>query len=254
MMSSYYDADQQFDLEKFKADVHSPNRQMLGEEQMTWLAHSVANSSAAWQILGQQVLMARMEYPAAVAMGEMTCTEFAALKQRAALLPDDITAQQKAVLEAPTMPCYMDSWDGYQSDREKVFQIMRENNKNVVVLAGDTHNAWASDLLDGMNRQIGVEFATASVSSPGLECCYPDQDPAKIARMMEQLIAPLYYAQTSQRGYMIITATANEVRSDWRFVNTVHSRQFTAKTQRSLRTLAGSGHRKIIEVSHDPSE
>ena len=118
-----------------------------------------------------------------------------------------------------------------------------------MVLAGDTHNAWASDLHDNMMRQVGVEFAGASVSSPGLECTYPDQDPDKIARMMEQLIGPLYYAQTSKRGYMIITATENEARADWRFVNTVQRKEFTAKTERSLRTVAGPGNRRIVEVA-----
>lgn len=249
MLSSYYDEEECFDTAKFKADVASPSRQMLGREQMAWLEQSVVTSKAAWQILGQQVLMARMEYPTAVTMGDMNCADFFSLKQQASHAPVSITPAQQAVLSAPTLPCYMDSWDGYQNDREKVFGIMREHQKNMVVLAGDTHNAWASDLHDNRQRCVGVEFATASVSSPGLECTYPDQDPEQIAQMMERLIEPLYYAQTSKRGYMMITATKNEVRCDWRFVDTVHKREFTAHTGRSLRTVAGDGNRKIIEVA-----
>src|SRR5690606_41335106 len=50
-------------------------------------------------------------------------------------------------------------------------------NKNLVVLAGDTHNAWASDLyitddtgaIQRSSGSVGVEFATASVTSPGFE-------------------------------------------------------------------------------------
>jgi alkaline phosphatase D len=247
MMSSYEDADEKFDAAKFRADVASPRRKMIGDRQMAWLEQGVRHSSAAWQIIGQQVLMARMEYPMPVATGEVSCADYAALKEQASRAPQSLTPRQQALLAAPTLPCYLDSWDGYQSDREKVFDIMRRHDKNLVVLAGDTHNAWASDLRDARNRRIGVEFATASVSSPGLECSYPDQDPATVAHMMETLIDPLYYAQTSKRGYMIITATGAEVRCDWRFVDTVHSRRYKAATERSLRTLAGTDNRRIEE-------
>jgi alkaline phosphatase D len=86
------------------------------------------------------------------------------------------------------------------------------------------------------------------VSSPGMEGSYAGKDPAVVARMMEQLIDPLYYAQTSRRGYMIVSATSTEVRCDWRFVDTVHRRQYQASTERSLRTLAGPGRRRLVEV------
>ncbi len=246
-MASYIDRDGGFDLDKFRHDVASPTREMLGQEQMAWLERQVAGSGARWQVLGQQVLMARMEYPQPVLMDDISCADYVALKQRALSAPAGLTAAESACLAAPTVPCYLDSWDGYQANREQLFGIMRRHRKNLVALAGDTHNAWASDLHDESGRCIGVEFATASVSSPGLECSYPDRQPEQVARMMEQLIGPLYYAQTGKRGYMIISASDDEVRADWRFVDTVHSRQFSAATERSVRTLAGPGKRGIVE-------
>jgi alkaline phosphatase D len=249
MMSSYYDANKRFDVEKYKHDVCSPRRQMMGREQMDWLEKQVSASGARWQMLGQQVLMARMEYPTAVAMGECNCTDYSALKKRAASDPSCVTAKERRWLSAPTLPCYMDSWDGYQNDREQVFAMMQRHRKNMVVLAGDTHNAWASDLHDAQGRQVGVEFATASVSSPGMEGAYPDRDPEDVASMMVDLIEPLYYAQTSKRGYMIVTASHEQVRCDWRFVDTVFKHEYTAATERSLRTLPGPGNRKIEECA-----
>lgn len=247
MMSSYYDENEDFDTDKFRRDVASPRRQMMGRQQMAWLERQVAASKARWQILGQQVLMARMEYPLPVALADISCASYAALKERAHAAPASLTAEERDCLAQPTLPCYLDSWDGYQNDREQVFAMMRRHRRNLVVLAGDTHNAWASDLHDDAGRQIGVEFATASVSSPGLEGAYPKRAPDEVARMYEQVIGPLYYAQTSKRGYMVITATDGEVRSDWRFVDTVFKRAYSASTERSLRTLPGAGNRKIVE-------
>jgi alkaline phosphatase D len=247
-MDAYQDSDDQLDGERLRRDCGSPARRMMGAEQCDWLERRVAGSGAAWQILGQQVLMARMEYPQPVACGDMSCMDFASLKTRAQAAPLDLSQDQRAALASPTLPCYLDSWDGYGGERERVFDLIQRHGKNLVVLAGDTHNAWASDLRNVRNEQVGVEFATASVSSPGMEGSYRGQDPQAVARMMEQLIEPLYYAQTSKRGYMIVTATRAEVRCDWRFVDTVHSRQFSAATERSLRTLAGPGRRRLIEA------
>ncbi|WP_317204210.1 alkaline phosphatase D family protein [Janthinobacterium sp.] len=247
MLSSYYDEDEDFDAEKYRQDLASPRRQMMGREQMAWLEKQVAGSRARWQVLGQQVLMARMEYPAPVLQSEISCADYVALKLRAQSDPAGVSAKELACLAEPTLPCYLDSWDGYQHEREELFALMRRHGKNMVVLAGDTHNAWASDLHDGEGRQVGVEFATSSVSSPGMEGAYPKRTPDQVAQMMQQLIAPLYYAQTSKRGYMIVSASMEEVRCDWRFVDTVHSRHFSAATERSLRTLPGAGNRKIVE-------
>ena len=124
---------------------------------------------------------------------------------------------------------------------------MARHRKNVVVLAGDTHNAWASDLLDANGRQVGVEFATPGVTSPGMEGGQPQRNPDDVAAMMTDMIAPLYYAQTSKRGYLVVTATHEQVRCDFRFVDTVQQHQYTAAVERSLRTLAGPGNRKLEE-------
>ena len=43
-----------------------PNRQLLGAEQAGWLAAGMQTSGAIWQVLGQQVLMGRMQIPLSV--------------------------------------------------------------------------------------------------------------------------------------------------------------------------------------------
>ena len=125
----------------------------------------------------------------------------------------------------------------------------QDARQNLLSLAGDTHNAWASDLQDASGAAVGVGFATPSVSSPGLEAVFVNEEPKAFAGSLAQPIGPLVYTDTSQRSFMVLTATPAEARADWTFVSTVTSRSYTASTQRSLKTLAGSGNRKIVEVS-----
>ena len=53
-------------------------------------------------------------------------------------------------------------------------------NANLIVLSGDTHNAWAFDL-DLGGSAAGVEFGGQSVTSPGIEGSLPKVDPQVVA-------------------------------------------------------------------------
>ena len=62
-----------------------------------------------------------------------------------------------------------DSWDGYFVQREKMLQMFAQNTNNLVVLSGDSHNAWAFDLTLESGQRVGVEFSGPSISSYGYE-------------------------------------------------------------------------------------
>ena len=119
-------------------------------------------------------------------------------------------------------------------------------NKNLISLAGDTHNAWASDLTDAAGGRVGVEFATASVSSPGFERTLPLISTVILEDAFPEMVDDLRYAETSKRGYIVLTLTPGEARSDWIQVDTVFSRSFDAKTVLSLKTTPGS--RTLVKV------
>jgi alkaline phosphatase D len=119
-------------------------------------------------------------------------------------------------------------------------------DRNLVVLAGDTHNAWASDLTDLQGRRVGVEFATPSVTSPGFEAYLADIPPAQLSAAFPELVDPLVYCDTSRRGFMVVTATAEQVRCDWYYVAGITTRQATASLGQSLRVLPGAANRVLI--------
>ncbi|RCW75666.1 alkaline phosphatase D family protein [Pseudorhodoferax soli] len=241
------------DAAGFSAAVGDPARQLLGSTQAAWLGQQMAASTATWQVLGQQVLMGRMQVPAPLlfgllGLGGVSLVEYSALATKAATAPQTLTPQELAVLQAPAIPYNLDAWDGYPAAREAVLEMARSRDKNLVVLAGDTHNAWASDLLDAQGGRIGVEFATSSVTSPGFEDYLPGENPAVLAGALTQLVGPLQYCDTARRGYMVLTATATECRADWTYVDTIASRSYQAVTDKALRVLPGAANRRIVAV------
>jgi len=242
------------DAAAFTAALSDPQRQLLGTTQVDWLTQRLAASSATWQVLGQQVLMGRMNIPAPILMEALqpgagiSVSAYAAIVAKAQTDPASLTPTEQAILAQPSIPYNLDAWDGYAVARETVLGTARALDKNLVVLAGDTHNAWANDLLDFNGNQVGVEFATSSVSSPGFEEYLPGEQPATLAAALTQLIGPLQYCDTSRRGYMLLTATAAECRADWVFVDTITSRSYVADATAAMRVLPGAGQRKLVAV------
>lgn len=65
------------------------------------------------------------------------------------------------------VPMNPDAWDGFQAERERVLDAMNIPGANPIVLAGDSHNAWAHRLIDGEGRRLGVEFDGPAVTCIG---------------------------------------------------------------------------------------
>ncbi|MDO6441487.1 alkaline phosphatase [Marinobacter sp. 2_MG-2023] len=249
------------DQARFIADVGSTNRTLLGAEQLLWLQASLGYSTATWQVLGQQILMGRMNLPAELLV-KIATEEFDGLPQQLGELAQlkgrklmgDLTLTDEELARIETVAPYnLDAWDGYQYEREVVLGTVKQLNKNLVVLAGDTHNAWANNLKDINGDQIGVEFAAASVSSPGLEeyLELPESQITGAEQGIGLLVDDLDYLNINQRGYMVVTFTTQEARADWYFVDTIKSRDYALDTTRSASRLVrpGAGNRRVEPVA-----
>ena len=225
----------------------SPTRQMLGAEQMAWLDAGLQASTATWQLLGSQVWMARMHLPLSVldSFSEDAIGAFLSAQSTPSALRSDA---QRALVAQPRAPFKSDTWDGYPAAREAVFASARRLDTNLVVLAGDSHNAWASDLKDAAGAAVGVEFATTSVTSAGLELEYPRITRQFLADAFVKMVPELRYAETSDRGYLLVTLTAAQARADWVFVGSVFDNDLKSSVGRTLATTPGAANRRIREV------
>jgi alkaline phosphatase D len=207
----------------------------------------MAASSATWQVLGQQVLMARMEIPLSVASAFTveTISEFLLAQSTPESLRSD---SQRALLAQRRVPYNLDAWDGYPAARETVLAAARSMGKNLVSLAGDTHNSWASNLTDAAGQRVGVEFAASSISSPGLEILLPLISGPLLTDAFPKMVKDLRYAETTKRGYLVLTLTPAEARADWIEVSTVLSRTYTARVAMSLHALPGANNLDVLPV------
>jgi len=253
----YLDPNTGFDGTRFGKAISLQNRSLLGQDQLEWLQDKIAGSRATWQVLGQQVLMGRMNVPAEIIsyLGNRTpavaalIDEVTDIKARA-LLGDPHLTQNERDRVNRVLPYNLDAWDGYPAEREAVLGTAYSADKNLVVLAGDTHNGWANNLRDGQGNHVGVEFATASVSSGGLETYLKlkPRQAEELARDLEILIDDLVYSNTKDRGYMIVSFTPERAQSRWIYVDTVKLPEFTelSSNEKILSVFPGRANRRLV--------
>ena len=50
-----------------------------------------------------------------------------------------------------------DQWDGYPYEREKLYKVLSNSQSNII-LAGDSHNSWLSNLYDKKNNKLNINL------------------------------------------------------------------------------------------------
>ncbi|MFK3981903.1 alkaline phosphatase D family protein [Micromonospora sp. NPDC050397] len=156
-----------------------PARSITGAAQERWLLDGFRRSSARWDILGQQVFFAQRDNDA----GPATVTS-------------------------------MDSWDGYVASRDRITRgWLGAGVRNPVVLTGDVHAHWASDLkldyADPTSRTVGTELVCSSITSGGNGA---DSNPADHPFLA---INPHLRFYNNQRGYVLTKITTEQLAADF---------------------------------------
>tara|TARA_R110000823_G_scaffold171736_7_gene304157 strand:- start:32335 stop:34044 length:1710 start_codon:yes stop_codon:yes gene_type:complete len=226
----------QIDLASARAAIGAAERTLLGEDQRAWLREQLSGSAAHWQVLGQQVLLGRYQLPAPIvealtigASGEdsLAAATTAVLAAVAAKnkSPEERSAEEQALLDS-SIPFNLDQWDGYEYERDQLLRHAVDVGSHLVVLTGDTHNAWSTQLTTPEGAIAGVEFGATSVTSDGFENTLGEEAAELFAPLAASLIDDLRRANLMNRGYLYVEFRAEEVRASHRFVSTVQSRDY----------------------------
>lgn len=239
----FYDSDTGvMDSEAFIDEISDPQRSLLGEAQRDWLYGSLQASSAQWQVLGQQVLMARMTMPASLLSSLFVDRDFAQtqdlieelVKHKTDLLAGRDLDPAGAAMLQQVLPYNLDAWDGYPAERERLYAVARRLDKSLIVLAGDTHNAWFSELRDRDDHPVGIELGTSSVSSPGMESYLGLTGPEKSAALegaLTVLIDELQSCELRRRGFLEVVFTREELTARWHFIDDITKDSYSVETK-----------------------
>ncbi len=223
------------DYEGFRVKLNDPSRELLGETQRQWLGQTLANSvddGVRWQVLGNQILMARVNGP----------------NVNRALGPEAVTTALSIVPEGPRahvetliglfdrtdpLPLNLDAWDGYPAERERVYGLIKAAKARTVVLSGDSHCAWANGLHDAQGDKIAVEFGVTAVSSPTkcLDCWLPD---VQLAHILAEQNTEVIAANDDHNGFVRLTLTPERVTGEWVMVDTITSKTFKTFVQQQF--------------------
>lgn len=221
--SNYSKTDPKAAYAALQKDMYATNHHLLGEKQKRWISQELRDHHARWTTFGQQVLMTKMELPFNVLLAVLGAKEAKRSKQ-----PFDY----QSILDAAKNPSIhmspynLDAWDGYPRDREWLYQQVRKYNKTCISFAGDTHNAWAGELVDQNQNNIGIEFASHAIGSPGFDHYLPATITKPLAKLMPELIQDLEWSNLTHRGFMSVTFTQDEVKSDWIFIDSILKKDY----------------------------
>ena len=225
------------DPQALKAILANPERRMMSARQEEWLEEELTRSvkaGQAWQVLGNQVVMARTRAPdIRKALGAEKTAELLAAA------PADKRSWAAAVIDMFTydVPFDLDGWDGYPAARERMYDAVKRSRANTVIVSGDSHAFWANELGDAGGTRVAVEFGTSAVTSPSPGDELPGIDLGKI---FVDENPEVKFCDQSAKGYVQLTLTQKSARAEFISVQTM-VKPYDAKTLTSFEVKPKKG-------------
>ncbi|MEU3652818.1 alkaline phosphatase D family protein [Streptomyces sp. NPDC032161] len=184
-------------------ESEDPSRTMTGATQERWLLDGWRASKATWNVLPQQVVMARRK-------------------------------------DVPTdaFKLSMDAWDGYPASRARILNGAEAARiENLMVLTGDVHVNYGFDLKrdfdDPSSRTLGTEIVATSITSGK----NGSDRPASWDNLMRA--NPHLKFFNGRRGYALVTLGHERARADYRTVSAVTTPGAPVTTAGSFVTEVG---------------
>eukprot|EP01041_Mallomonas_annulata_P035664 gene35664-58658_t len=142
-------------------------------------------------------------------------------------------------------PYGLDMWDGYPADRERVYDMIKQAGARPIVVSGDSHAFWASELADASGKRVACEFGGTSITSPGGGDAFKTFDiGAVFARLSDEVV----YNDQSSKGFVLVTLSRDAARGDLVAVSTIVDKTFTVRTAKSFKAVPeGAGISGLTE-------
>lgn len=186
------------------------DRSMLGADQWRWLEAELAAPSPRWSLVGTSVVMSPLR-----AVGRLLVNP--------------------------------DQWDGYPHERRRLLELLAERGRRgAVVLAGDLHSSWASEL----PHADAVELVTPAVSAPSMAemLLVPVPGLAELAaRWFRLQNGGVRFSDIKGHGYVLLELDRDRLRAEWWHVDEVRHPGAGQRCVAAFETAAGSG--RLVEAA-----
>ena len=161
--------------------LRDPARTMLGGEQEAWLAQGLRSSRAHWNILAQQTPMAQ--------------------------------SSGVPVQSPEDGRFWTDGWDGYPLARRRLLDTLAASGaRNPLVLAGDVHTFYASELRRDFSRPVSKANPVVAAELCGTSITSSSRPQARTAENVERN-PHMLYGRSDRRGYMLMEVTPSATRT-----------------------------------------
>ena len=137
------------------------------------------------------------------------------------------------MLAGKKIPYNTDQWDGYPKEREEFFEIIKNSQSNLI-LAGDSHNSWISNLRDNNDKFVGVEIGAPSISSPNFVDTFGEMT-TEIDKSFVESNEDLVWTNGTNKGYVELEVSLNFVDVHFHYVSTVKSQKYEKLQTKSFR-------------------
>ena len=179
------------------AERLEPRLTMLGDVQERWLETGLDRSRARWNVIGQQTLMAQLDRK-----------------------------------PGPGQRFWTDGWDGYPVARHRLLEYLgRRRPANPVVIGGDMHMFWVTDLKpdfdDPRSPVVATEVVGTSITSQN------GRSQAAVDALMTDN-PHVRFGNPTRRGYVRVEVTPARLRVDLRAMRSVAQPRAEADTLASF--------------------
>jgi len=210
---------------------------MLGAEQKEWLNDVLWQSTATWKVWGSETQLSQM----------------LAQLERFENLPD---------FARDTFYLTTDQWDGYRSERAEILGKL-ETLKNLVVVTGDIHAFYASELhVDFDNpgpKPVAVEYVVAGITSQAIAPAAQSvlDDPTFAALGLGALVpdfddillegSPWYrYANSFENGIAVVDVTKEKFAVEFLILDKVTETAMPDVKRVRMQTLSGKNTVEVL--------
>ncbi len=233
-------------VRKFREEtLWGADRSMLGDVQLGHIAKAMERSAERrepWRLIANQIIMAKVTAPNLAA--RVSEEEIAALQKE--------WDQARAFVQFSTLglPTNLDAWDGYPAAREGLYDALRrEKAEGLIVVTGDTHTWWANNLVARDGAHMGVELGVNSVTSPSpYRKSFLGGKGAEYALLTNQENPDVRYLSGEDHGYIDLSLTREQATARFIAVDTVESPQYNAFEKAAFTIRKSNGAAQFVDV------